>query len=124
MALCDNRSFIAERSMNLESFTPLGVRKIVSGHKLDSTVTNVGGYVPKIVHEFYANLLKFIDTQGSWAIEAMTMTFLLRLFVIYCIFLCMILITLLRSMTWIMWPLNYLELILNGPRLMYSRFLK
>lgn len=65
MARCDNRPFIAENNMKLESFRPLGIRKIIVDHKWDSTVTNIEEYVPRIMQEFYANLYENVDNKEN-----------------------------------------------------------
>ncbi|PON56565.1 hypothetical protein TorRG33x02_296150 [Trema orientale] len=52
----ERRGFIDERNFNLDSFKPLGIVKILKERKWLKTVSNVEGYVPRIVQEFYCNI--------------------------------------------------------------------
>ena len=65
MHALDTREFISERNIDLESFRPLGVSKIIIDIGWRQTVCDVKEYVPSIVREFYANLSEDVDSEGK-----------------------------------------------------------
>ena len=55
------RGFIMERNIDLDSFKCIGVLKVLKDREWMFTTTEISGFVPNMVYEFFANISENID---------------------------------------------------------------